>query len=71
MKILVTSGADFIERHLVEYLIKNHMMTIYYNLENSSENVILSLKELGASFVKGNILDYEFLKDVNSKSCQI
>ena len=71
MKILVTGGADFIGRHLVEYLIKNYMMTIYYNLENSSENVISSLKKLGASFAKGDILDYEFLKDVNSKSCQI
>ena len=69
MKILVTGGAGFIGRHLVESLIKNHMVTIYDNLENSSENAILSLK-VGASFVKGDILDYKFLKDVNSKSCQ-
>ncbi len=63
MKILVTGGAGFIGRHLVESLVKNHTVTIYDNLENSSEDIILSLKELGTCFVKGDILEYDFLKE--------
>jgi len=62
MKILVTGGAGFIGKYLVESLIKNNVVTIYDNLENSSEKSITSLIESGACFVKGDILDYELLE---------
>lgn len=62
MKILVTGGAGFIGKYLVKSLIKNNAVTIYDNLENSSEKSILSLIESGVCFVKGDILDFELLK---------
>lgn len=62
MKILVTGGAGFIGRYLVESLLKNNTVTIYDNLENSSEKSVLPLMESGAIFVKGDILDYELLR---------
>lgn len=62
MKIFVTGGAGFIGRYLVESLLKNHTVTIYDNLENSSQENISSHIELGASFIKGDILDIELLK---------
>ncbi len=61
MNILVTGGAGFIGKHLVELLVKNNTVTIYDNLENSSEKGISLLIESGVCFVKGDILDYELL----------
>lgn len=62
MKILITGGAGFIGRYIVESLLKNNTVTIYDNLENSSEKSIKSLIESGACFVKGDILDFKLLK---------
>ena len=65
MKILVTGGAGFIGRYLVDFLLKDHDITIYDNLSNSSKADIEPLIEKGAKFVNEDILDYENLK----KSC--
>jgi len=63
LKILVTGGAGFIGRYLVDFLLNNHKVTIYDNLSNSSQKDIEFLLEKGAKFVNGDILDYEILQN--------
>lgn len=63
MKILVTGGAGFIGRHLVDYLLYNHHVTIYDNLSNSSKEKITPLIQKGAKFIKGDILDFNLLSE--------
>ncbi|MDH3203512.1 MAG: NAD-dependent epimerase/dehydratase family protein [Nitrosopumilus sp.] len=65
LKIFITGGAGFIGRHLTEFFLKNNKVCIYDNLSNSSNKDISQLVKNGADFVKGDILDYEYLK----KSC--
>ena len=61
MKILVTGGAGFIGKYLVEKFLKEHEVRIYDNLSSSEQN-ITSLIGQGADFVKGDILDYKTLE---------
>ncbi len=65
MKILVTGGAGFIGRYLVDFLLPQNEVTIFDNLSNSSKVDIESLIEKGAKFVNEDILDYQKLQ----KSC--
>jgi len=65
LKILVTGGAGFIGRYLVDFLLPHNEVTIYDNLSNSSKVDIESLIEKGAKFVNEDILDYQNLQ----KSC--
>ena len=65
LKILVTGGAGFIGRYLVDFLLPHNEVTIYDNLSNSSKVDIESLIEKGAKFVNEDILDYQKLQ----KSC--
>jgi len=65
LKILVTGGAGFIGRYLVDFLLPQNEVTIYDDLTNSSKKDIESLIEKGAKFVNEDILDYQKLQ----KSC--
>ena len=65
LKILVTGGAGFIGRYLVDFLLQHNEVTIYDDLTNSSKEDIESLIEKGAKFVNEDILDYQKLQ----KSC--
>jgi len=65
LKILVTGGAGFIGRYLVDFLLPQNEVTIYDDLSNSSKVDIESLIEKGAKFVNEDILDYQKLQ----KSC--
>ncbi len=65
LKILVTGGAGFIGRYLVDFLLPHNEVTIYDNLSNSSKADIESLIEKGAKFVNEDILDYQTIQ----KSC--
>jgi len=65
LKILVTGGAGFIGRYLVDFLLPHNEVTIYDDLTNSSKRDIESLIEKGAKFVNEDILEYQKLQ----KSC--
>jgi UDP-glucose 4-epimerase len=65
LKILVTGGAGFIGRYLVDFLLSHHEITIYDNFSNSSKADIQSLIAKGAKFVNEDVLDYKKLQ----KSC--
>lgn len=62
MKILVTGGAGFIGRNLVNFLLENNTVVIYDNLSNSSKLDIKPLIDKGAEFVEEDILDYPSLQ---------
>ncbi len=59
MKIFVTGGAGFIGRYLIKSLIeKNHNVTIFDNLSNSSENAIKPFLDK-VDFIKCDITNYD------------
>ncbi len=68
MKILVTGGAGFIGRNLVEHLLKNNEITIYDDLSSSTKEKLLPLIKNGAKFVKGDILDCDLLYKVSKNT---
>jgi len=61
MRILVTGGAGFIGRYLVEFLLKNNTVLVYDDLSNSSRKDVDSLAGMGAEFLQGDILDVDSL----------
>ncbi len=64
MNIFVTGGAGFIGRNLIESLLKRgDKVTIYDNFSNSSEDKTSALINKGTNKIKGNIEDYDFLKE--------
>jgi len=65
LRILITGGAGFIGRYLVDSLSSHHEVTIYDNLSNSSKKNIEFLLKKGVKFAHADILDYEKLQ----KSC--
>ena len=65
LKILVTGGAGFIGRYLVDFLLPQNEVSIYDDLSNSSKEDIESVIEKGAKFLNEDILDYQKLQ----KSC--
>ena len=65
MKILVTGGAGFIGRHLVQALVDDEQVIIFDNLSNSSEELLRSVSG-EFSFVKGDITNYDQISSVVS-----
>lgn len=60
MRILVTGGAGFVGRHLVNsFLDENHAVTIFDNLSNSDMPKISNILKDGALFAKGDVTDYK------------
>ena len=66
MKILVTGGAGFIGRHLVQALIDNGQVVVFDNLSNSSEELLKSISGK-FSFVKGDITNYDQISNALSE----
>ena len=65
MKILVTGGAGFIGRHLIQALVDDIQVIIFDNLSNSSEELLRSVSSK-FSFVKGDITNYDQISSVVS-----
>jgi len=65
LKILVTGGAGFIGRHLVQALVDDGQVIIFDNLSNSSEELLRSISG-EFSFVKGDITNFEQISSVVS-----
>jgi len=65
LKILVTGGAGFIGRHLVQALVDDGQVIIFDNLSNSSEELLRSIS-CEFSFVKGDITNYDQISSIVS-----
>ncbi len=64
MKILVTGGAGFIGRHLVNYLLKKgDTVTIFDNFSNSDKISISSLENMGIRIIQGDITKFDEILD--------
>jgi len=66
LKILVTGGAGFIGRHLVQALVDDGQVIIFDNLSNSSEELLRSISG-EFSFIKGDITNYDQISSVLSE----
>ncbi len=63
MKVFVTGGAGFIGSFLVESLLnKGNKVTVFDDFSNCSEEKASLLANKGATIIKGDIRDFEFLK---------
>jgi len=63
LKILVTGGAGFIGRNLVDFLLEKNQVMIYDNLSTSLKSDIEFLIGQGAKFTQSDILDFDSLKN--------
>jgi UDP-glucose 4-epimerase len=56
MKILVTGGAGFIGKHLVDFLLKkDYSVSIFDNFSNSTKESVSHLIQIGAKIIEGDI----------------
>lgn len=61
-RIFITGGAGFIGSSLARQLAEKNKIMIYDNLERNSLNVYNSYTKDGLQFIKGDILDFNFLQ---------
>lgn len=60
MNILVTGGAGFIGKYLVNHLLKQeHQITIFDNFSNSEKKTIIPLIERGVKIIEGDVRKIE------------
>jgi len=73
MKIIITGGAGFIGKHLVNYLLdKGNVITIFDNFANSEENSLDYFIKNGVKVINGDIRKFEeILKEAENQDVLI
>lgn len=66
-KIFITGGAGFIGANLIKEIIPHNKITVYDNLSRNSLVSSGVWNHQNLKVVKGDILDYEFLKKAFQK----
>ena len=66
MKIIITGGAGFIGKHLVEFLIKKENdITIFDNFSNSTKESISHFIQMGVNVIEGDIINSLDIQDAS------
>jgi len=68
MNILITGGAGYIGSELVDYLIKDHKITVLDNLMYDATSLLRYAQNDNFNFIKGDVRNTELLKQLTKEN---